>query len=169
MKQLEFERVNWKHRYCSGGVLRQKRRGRRERVLSSKEPIHLVMKSNYSILRQTKNYSLILKLIQKYSKKFHVKIEQLTVQNNHIHLLLRIKKRSQHHSFLRVLAGQMAQNIKSKLWKQRPFTRVIKGYRAYRRCKDYIQLNEREAQKQILYQKHRTQGMTQEELRELWG
>ena len=54
-----------------------------------------------------------------------------------------------------------------KVWKYRPFTRVIKGYRPYRIVRDYIQLNECEVNGRP-YSKTRLLGFSQEQLQELW-
>ncbi len=80
-------------------------------------------------------------------------------------------------SFLRVLAGQFAQTLTDtlnrkhegpKIWKYRPFTRVIKGFRPYQVVRNYIQLNECEALGRP-YSKTRLRGLSKEQLRELWG
>ncbi len=52
---------------------------------------------------------------------------------------------------------------------QRPFTRVVKGYRAYRTVQDYVQLNELEALGKIPYRKARLSGLRKEERDGLWG
>ena len=88
------------------------------RALSTKDPIHLVLKANRETLRgglrSYKRYFLIQKLVRIYSKKFFVKIEQVSIQGDHVHLLIRISKRSLCHSFLRVLAGQIAQQFQAQ-------------------------------------------------------
>ncbi|WP_413293010.1 transposase [Bdellovibrio sp. HCB185ZH] len=183
MKQQTFSslQTNWKYRYCHGGTLRKSSKGRRARPLSSKEPIHLVFKVNKTAvrggLRTPRTFSLINSLLKKYSRKFYVRVEQHSIQNDHIHILLRGGKRSQMQSFFRVLAGQFAQRLTDtfdtkhegeKIWKHRPFSRVVKGYRPYRIVRDYIQLNEREAQGRP-YSKSRLRGLTQEQLTELWS
>ncbi|MGZ5279967.1 MAG: transposase, partial [Pseudobdellovibrionaceae bacterium] len=230
-KQLSFQNTNWRHRYSHGGLLRQKRAGRGARPLSSKEPIHLVFKANKDVIkggfRSYRRFALIHHLLQKYQAKFFIKIEQVSIQGDHIHLLIRTSRRSLFQNFFRVLAGQIAQRfekegllsvavaktlvnrstpenskaaaspthvtgtptgfgsipglrrnekiIKSeeavrrsdsertlesvmlpqgkltRLWKHRPFTRVVKGFKAYKTVREYIQLNEKEALGDIPY------------------
>jgi hypothetical protein len=56
----------------------------------------------------------------------------------------------------------------TKLWKYRPFTRVIRGFKAYRIVRDYIQLNELEARGKIPYRKARLRGLSAGEWELLW-
>jgi hypothetical protein len=56
-----------------------------------------------------------------------------------------------------------------KLWKYRPFTRVVRGFRAYKIVRDYIQLNEKEATGEIRYSKQRLRGLLADELSRLWS
>jgi REP element-mobilizing transposase RayT len=189
MKQQFFNslKANWKHRHCHGGTLRKSAEGRSARPLSTTDPIHLVLKINKSAvkggLRSPHAFRLMSVLIKRYSLKFFVKVEQFSIQNDHVHLLIRGTKRSKLQSFFRVVPGQFAQNMtdtprddekseknnkeKKKIWKYRPFTRVIKGFKPYQIVKDYIQLNECEANGRP-YSKTRLRGLTQEQLIELW-
>lgn len=193
-KQLAFIKRDWMHEFNHGGKLRNQRSGRRVRPLACKESLHVVFKINKDALKQLSLRSiqtqrLVNSLILKYSKKFFIKIEQISIQNDHIHLLIRTSKRSLFHYFFRVVAGQMAQQLKKeglisktnvtdtqknplrklKLWKYRPFTRIVKSYKAYKVVKDYIQLNIKEAQGLIKYQKMRLKGLSMSEWSILWS
>ena len=172
--------MHWRHRYCHGGTLRKSSKGRGARPLTSKDPMHLVFKINKAAvrggLRSPRAFSLINSLLKKYSYKFYVRVEQHSIQQDHIHILVRGGKRSQMQSFFRVVAGQFAQRLTDtfatkhegpKIWKHRPFSRVIKGFKPYRIVRDYIQLNECEAMGRP-YSKSRLRGLTQEQLIELW-
>jgi putative transposase len=232
MKQFEFQTINWKHRFSHGGILRKSRAGRGMRPLSSREPLHLVFKADRarikSGLRSYQRFFLIHSLLQKYSLKFFVKIEQVSIQGDHIHLLIRTTRRSNYQSFFRVIAGQIAQKFekegllsvpatackaeaatvtgtpgnrkrgrgsarrcrgqhqvtdtpaapdtpasatipKPKLWLHRPYTRVVRGYRAYKTVQNYIQLNEQEALGNIPYQKQRLRKLKPEQWEILWS
>jgi putative transposase len=216
-KQQSLFKTNWSHRFSHGGVLRKKKLGRGQRPLSCKEPLHLVLKVDRMrlrsrSLRSSQGFSLILQIIKKYSLRFQVKIEQLSVQGDHIHILLRAPRRSRYHFFFRVVAGQIAQRFEREglligglkgaekqmtdtppktqgsqkntggrsqqapihgsgtgLWKYRPFTRVVRGWRAYRIVRDYIQLNEKEVSRNIPYQKARLRGLSNQDWQRLWG
>jgi len=188
MKQQSFQRTNWDHRFCHGGELRKSGHGRGIRPLSTKDPLHVVFKIRAGSLRKglrsAEAFTLIQKLLGRYSKKFFVKIEQFSVNADHIHLLLRCAKRSLYHHFFRVLAGQIAQQLiatgqqltdtqnKKKegpgIWKARPWSRVIKGFKAYVTVRNYVLLNKKEADGKITYRKERTRRISEELLRELW-
>ncbi|QLY24924.1 transposase [Bdellovibrio sp. KM01] len=182
MKQQTFLplQTHWKYRHCHGGTLRKSSKGRGARPLSTKDPIHLVFKLNKSSvrggLRHPRSFWLMTRLIKKYAAKFFVKVEQFSVQTDHVHLLIRGGRRSQVQSFMRVVAGQFVQRLTDtfdsknegpKVWRHRPFSRVVKGYKAYGIVRDYIQLNECEANGRA-YSKTRLRGLSQEELRNLW-
>ncbi len=182
MKQQTFSELNshWKFRYCHGGTLRKSSKGRGARPLSTRDPIHLVFKINKTAiakgLRSPRNFDLINALLKKYARRFFIKIEQLSIQRDHIHLLIRGGRRSALQSFFRVVAGQFAQCLTDtftkrhegeKIWKHRPFTRVVRGFKSYIIVRDYIQLNELEVLGRP-YSKTRLRGLTEEQLRELW-
>ncbi|MGZ5279821.1 MAG: hypothetical protein ACXWC9_07765, partial [Pseudobdellovibrionaceae bacterium] len=162
--------------------------------------------------RLHRRFALIHHLLQRYQLKFFIKIEQVSIQSDHIHLLIRTTRRSLYQNFFRVVAGQIAQRFEkegwlsaasvtdtptsfgskagflrkekvvgieetpmfaqtkvSRLWKHRPFTRVVKGYSAYKIVRDYIQLNEREALGDIPYRSQRLKGLSSSEWEILWG
>lgn len=58
---------------------------------------------------------------------------------------------------------------KRSIWKYRPFSRVIWGWKAYRVVKNYIQLNEKEALGKIKYQKNRLRGLSTSDWQILWS
>jgi putative transposase len=185
-----------------GGALRQKRSGRGQRPLSTKHPLHLVFKIKKQqlksrSLRTPKNFQLTTHLIWKYAKRFHIKVEQFSVQKDHIHLLIRTNKRNQFQNYFRVFSGQLAQELqkqkavlsdwkspaheavtdtplrqrkkkrgqlkKLSIWLHRPFSRVVKGWKAYKTVRNYIQLNEQEALGVIPYQMNRLKGLSSTE------
>lgn len=190
-QQRSLFKINHKHSLTHGGVWRNKKLGRGPRPLSCKEPLHLVLKANKSMLssgslRSRQNFITITRIIKKYSIRFHIKIEQVSVQADHIHLLIRATRRYGFHYFFRVIAGQMAQCLvnqgklrvtdtprsnkqANKLWKYRPFSRVVRGFRAYQIVRDYIELNEQEALGRIKYQKQRLRGLSMADWQLMWA
>ena len=212
MKQQRFgfTHTHWKFKHSHGGSLRNFRKGRGVRPLSSRDPLHLVIKANKVHLRTGfrtyRRYFLILKIMDRYSRRFFIKIEQFSVQNDHIHLLIRSTRRSQCHHFFRVFSGQIAQQFEkqglvnlpkltsvtdtpavrartqhvtdtprvtrkthARLWKYRPFTRVVRGWRAYKIVRNYIELNEHEALGRIPYSKLRLKGLSSSEWELVWS
>ena len=188
-KQFDFNKPNWQFRYNHGGTLRNKRRGRTARPLSTKAPIHLVFKTDIKSLRRglrsPLGFKIVNQTIQKYARRFFIKVEQISINHDHIHLLVRFPKRSHGQAFLRTVAGQIAQqfqkngflipsrvtdtrqsqasNRPNKVWKYRPFTRVIQGWKPYQIVRNYIQLNIKEARGVIQYKKDRLKGLSSSE------
>ena len=188
-KQCSFLNTNWKHALAHGGTLRNKSAGRGSRPLSTKCALHIVFKIHKArlrsrSLRSTQNFALTNQIIKKYAQYFRVKVEQLSIQNDHFHALIRTTRRSHFQHFFRVVAGQIAQRFQKEgllmtgtplalmgtksLWKFRPFSRVIKGWRAYKIIQNYIQLNEKEVLEEIRYQKQRLSGLSSGEWAILW-
>lgn len=189
-KQISFEKTNWKHRHSHGGVLRNKRLGRTARPLSTKAAIHVVFKAEKKNLRRglrsPLGFQICLKVIKQYSQRFHIKIESQAICGDHIHLVIRLKKRSLVQHFFRVVAGQIAQRFERdgflemgtdtqnakqwnlRVWKYRPFTRVIQGWKALQTTIAYVRLNEKEAQRKIQYSKNRLKGLSSYEWEILW-
>ena len=114
------------------------------------------------------------------------------MQNDHIHLLIRTSRRKHFHHFFRVVAGQIAQRFENagllacakftakvnqnqkvtdnqNLWKYRPFSRVVRGWKSYKIIRNYIQLNEKEVKGAIKYQKKRLKGLSTSDWQILWA
>ena len=117
-QKFDFEKINWKFRFSHGGILRNSRKGRGQRPLSGKEPIHLVIKANkeclYGGFRSHRRYFLIQKIVDRYARKFFVKIEQISIQNDHVHFLIRASRRTQYQKFFKVVCGQIAQQFQKQ-------------------------------------------------------
>ncbi len=203
MRQIHLQKSSSKHRFSHGGSLRNSREGRRERPLSTREPVHLVLKANREAIaggfRTVRRYRLAHQILARYSRRFFIKIEQVSFQFDHIHIIARISRRSNFQNFLRVFAGQVSQRFTAeglatsiqrsemksgekrsvtdtpwgrrvgRFWKHRPFTRVIRGFRAFITARNYVQLNEQEAQGKIPYRKQRLRGLSADEWERLWG
>lgn len=180
-KRLNFQSPLFRFSDEHGGKLRQRRRGRGARPLSSKLSLYLVLKVNpvtdgrRRSLRMPKNSAILHETLNWEAKKYGVKIEQKAVCNDHVHLMLRIGTRTLYKAFIRSLTGQIAKKIKAleravtdgpehlepkkTFWMYRPFTRVIRGLKAYKTLQGYIRLNEQEALGQIPYQKDRLKNL----------
>lgn len=186
--QTTQAKLTKKTKYNHGGALRNIRAGRGARPLSTKESLNVVLKIDKKklrskSLRSSRPFLLTQKLIRKYSMKFYVRIDQISIQNDHIHLLIRTTRRSLFHHFFRVVSGQIAQVFLKEglivkvtdtpneptglekpgtgLWLYRPFSRVVKGWRAYQTAVHYIWMNELEVTNQIPYSKQRLRGLSE--------
>lgn len=181
-QQQQFDKTHWQFRYSHGGVLRKKRKGRQARPLTTKTPVHLVLKVDRAKIakgfRSPLGFKICQTVIRTYAGRFYVKIEQLAICNDHIHLLVRFSKRSLAQNFFRVVAGQIAQGFKNngfwvtgtqRIWKFRPFTRVIVGWKPYLIVRDYVRLNAKEAAGEIKYSKQRLRGLSSADWSLLWA
>ena len=157
-KQAEF--MNQKYPLQYGGILRNKAKNRGARPLSSKDTLHLVMRSSqakkdYSF-RNPKHFAKLGLLIQNFSKTKGVQILSLANVGNHLHLQIKITNRTLYKAWIRGLSSAIAMLIagqkgladlkkqNKKFWDYRPFTRVVRSFRAFLNLKDYIEINQLE-------------------------
>ena len=188
-QQQSFGNSPRKNKLVHGGQHRKKRSGRGSRPLSTKQSHHIVFKVQKENLvnksfRHPKNFAFVQRLLNRYAKKFGIKVEQISYQHNHIHLLAKSSRRANFHNFFRVFSGQIAQNLKVtdtpkskesirgraiRLWESRPFTRIVIGFKNLAVTKNYIQLNEKEVTGCISYRKQRLRGMLEKDWKILWS
>jgi REP element-mobilizing transposase RayT len=174
----------WTH----GGQQRNKRegRGRRPLSISNRASLHLIFKIEKRNLRQRSLRSpqcfvLVRHILKKYARHFQVRIGHVSIQHDHIHLCVQTSRRSQFQHFFRVVPGQIAQQFqnnkwvtdtpkraKDRLWKERPWTRVVWGVKALLTLRNYIQLNEKEVTGTLPYRKQRLKGLSAGEWEILW-
>ena len=172
-----------RHRFCSGGDLRNQAAGRKARKLTTKNLHHAVFKIQRRALpkglRSPRNFTTVNAVIRQYARRFLIRIDQLAIQSDHIHLTLRATRRSHFQFFFRVVAGQIAQRLMTdtptepsslpRLWKHRPWTRVIaRSQSAERIARAYVRLNAEEARGERAYRKERLRGLGSEELWQLY-
>ena len=138
MKQQLFlfkESLNKTH----GG---SKAKGKRKtlRPLSTKQPIHLILKANnpFQLLR---NRESVEQPIQKYSRKFGITIYELAVQADHIHLSIKIPSRDLYRRWIRAITAVLTLKMKKLKWLLPPFTRIGTWGRDFKRLGHYIQNN----------------------------
>jgi REP element-mobilizing transposase RayT len=100
-------------RFFGGRFLHEKRKGRRP--LSTREPIHLVMRSSWAkgahSFTQPRNKKAIESLIHTLAQKYGVRVYRKAIEGNHLHFILRIHNRETYKSFVRVLSGKIASHI----------------------------------------------------------
>ncbi len=95
-----------------GGILAVGKR-RSRRPLSTKHALHVTLKSDHasglrSLLRHRQ---LIERISERAAKRFGIRIYQHAICNNHLHFLIRGKRREEIQNFFRVFAGHIAQEI----------------------------------------------------------
>jgi putative transposase len=151
-----------KHR-AFGGTLLKKAKNRHDRPVSSKHPMHLVLKSTQAKGRfgfgTSVNAKKIRSIIDDHCSRYGVKKIQYSNNFNHLHLMVKFPSRRIYLKFIRSLTASIAlavsgasklKSLKSifggkKFWDFRPFSRVVFGWRGYTIAKDYVILNQLEA------------------------
>ncbi len=146
-----------------GGILLNKRKNRTyARPISTSKSMHLVLRSSKSVdeksFKTPKNRKLIGEILAKFSIKYGVHIISLANVGTHLHLHIKIAKRTGYLRFIRAVTSAIAMGvsgrnrrtmrsvqdgirIKEKFWDYRPFSRIIEGFRALLHMRDYIQIN----------------------------
>jgi REP element-mobilizing transposase RayT len=156
MKQYKFLKDSPK---AYGGDLLKTRKGRSQsRPLDTKNTMHLILKSlkatgEWSFWKP-KNKNEINRIIAKFSKKYGVKICSMANVGNHLHFQIKLSNRHTYDPFIRAITSAIAMAVtgaskinkfkleaKDRFWDRRPFTRVVKGYKAYLNLRDYIEIN----------------------------
>ncbi len=147
-----------------GGDLMAGKR-KEERVLLSRRPIHLVMRSPMakgalSMLRRARSVET---LVRSQAAKNHIEITDFVNVGNHLHLVIRIRPRGDSgrqcfKRFMRAASGLIARKVLGaergvaklqageKFWPSRPYTRVLSATKSdYLNLHHYFTLNMLEA------------------------
>ena len=110
-KQQSFFKSQKK--FFGGALLKGKRKS--IRPLSSKDSIHLVLRSGWATGKDsflaTRNCKAVDRIIMHFAKKFGVKIYERSINGNHIHLLLKITNRFLYRAFIKAVSGKIASHV----------------------------------------------------------
>lgn len=156
-KQLlfpEFEKLKIKD---FGGSL-IKGNAREARPISTKRPLHVVMRSGLargarSFLRP-QNSRPIQDAVRRIARAQNVRIYRFANSGNHLHLIVLPTSRAAFMRFIRAISGliarivlrvQRGRPLRLKFWDARPFTRILEWGRDYKRACAYLELNVLEA------------------------
>ena len=137
-------------------------KGRRKTVrpLSTKEPLHLTLKSTKVRLFNPAASSLD-KIIKDHAKKYQIKVYELALNWNHIHFAIRVPSRNAYKAFIRTLTSAIVRilskasgrNLKG-LFDLRPHTKIVSWGRQFKNLIAYIVLNQKEARGKIKRKKN---------------
>lgn len=127
------------------------------RPFSTKHFMHVVLKSDLAKGQQCflRIERELLCLIKSLALKLNIRIQDVVVMSNHIHLSLKISHRRALHSYLRSLSGLIVRKIfhaeksrpktlvdPKKFFTGRPFSRVVAGGRkSFTTLQEYFNLN----------------------------
>ena len=142
-----------------GGELLKTRKGRSQpRPLSTRESMHLVLRSSKAkgawAFNKGSNSGQIEKIVLKFAGKYGVKIYSLANVGNHLHFHIKLSNRHLYRPFIRAITAAIAMKVtgasrwkklkstaRDRFWDYRPYTRVVRSWRAFLSLKDYIRVN----------------------------
>ena len=142
--------------YDLGGRPKKKRKERR--AFSSKNPLHVTLRSEHARGKLSLLYPpharYIRHLIPLLARKYAVRVYRFANVGNHLHLLLQAEDKKGVQAFFRVLTGLLARKITgaqkgrpfgTRFWEGLIYSRVITWGKAYLRACRYIDKNQRQA------------------------
>jgi putative transposase len=165
-KTNQFSFFNHKIQRQFGGFL-HKGNPKTSRPLSTKEPLHLVLKSNQAIgaksMLRSHNVKKIEQIIKRHAKLCRVRLYHLVNVGNHLHLVIKIDCRRDFSKFIRTITGLIARHVLKKergvasqnefhhnsslsktglqFWAARPFSRLISWGKDYLFVSRYMKKN----------------------------
>jgi hypothetical protein len=167
MRQTSFGFMKDYKKEFGGSLLPGKRKSKRP--LSTKAPIHLILKADQKAVFNPSSQKLN-SLIRRTAHQFHIQIYDLAVNWSHIHFLIRLKQREDYVKFIRALCSLLTEfsqnsNFKTspgrshpqtaeisdssiqnrKLFTLRPFTRILAWGRDLKSVFDYLKINQMES------------------------
>lgn len=143
-----------------GGSLLKGANAREPRPISTKNFLHVVLKSEIAKksetqdLRLTSKRSQVMKILKAKLHDHGIRIHSLAIASNHIHLLISVKSRRKYCQWIRRITGLIARLIlnaekgrasKMSFWTSRPFTRIVFWGRDYTAVTAYLEKNALEA------------------------
>ena len=155
-KQYFFSFVKEFKKEFGGDLPMGKRKERRP--LSTKEPIHLIIKSSgRSIFNPTDKGAM--RIIQTHAKRFNIRLYDMALNWSHVHMALMLKSREDYNRFIRAVTSALANyfrkknpNLKSIL-DLRPYTKILSWGRQFKNVLNYIIDNQLEAMGMIYKKK----------------
>ncbi len=171
--QLPLFKIPHTKKFFGGSLLNGRRKG--TRPLSHDQALHIVLKSQWArgrnALTHKENKNNIEKLIQNVANRYNIRVYRYAIVSNHIHLIIRAKRRHLYRAFICVITGQIAQHVMKNqsfknfiktlggegvtrgqktekgqaFWQHRPFTRILNWGKDYVNCMSYLLRNTLEA------------------------
>jgi REP element-mobilizing transposase RayT len=143
-----------------GGELLKKRKNRLGgRPLATRHSMHFVLRSSqargpWSFLRHRRK---ILDILERFAVRHGVRLHSMANVGNHLHLHLQLGSRHGYKPFIRAITSAVMMavtgasrwrrvHLATKFWDRRPFSQIVFGFKAFLRLKDYIAINQYEAE-----------------------
>ncbi len=144
MRRMQYQLFKEKPQLSFGGTLAQGKR-KSTRPLSFKRSTHLVLKTSDPV-QLLRHRSTAEDVVSRFSKKFGIKIYQIAVHSDHVHIHVKLNNRILYCRWIRAITSQLACRIKGFKWTLRPFTRVVSWGRDFKRVIRYVHYNRVEAE-----------------------
>lgn len=151
MKQINFGFIkNYKNEF--GGSLLKKGQRKIRRPLSTKHPIHLIIKSSVRFRLFNPRNQQIEALLRKEARRFQIQLFDFAINWSHIHMVVRLPSRESYVAFIRsynsqlvtLLSRNMFYGLKG-LFEFRPYTKILTWGRQFHVTLNYQKLNQQEA------------------------
>jgi hypothetical protein len=167
--QAALTGLEFKKHLSFGGSLLKHSHAKTSRPLSSKQALHVVLRSDVAQGERSllKYERVIRNMLLKQGRRNGVKVYRVANAGNHLHLLVRFTKRRGLQNFLRGSCGLIARKMMGaergrakkwslsnearpsatapRFWSQRPFTRIVNWGRDFDSVLAYVKLNSLEA------------------------
>ncbi len=144
MSRKQYQLINEKPQLLFGGTLAVGKR-KSARPLAFKRTVHLVLKAS-SHSQLLRNRYTLEGIVIRFSKKFGIRVYQMAVQTDHVHIHVRLNNRTLYRRWIRAITSQLACQINGLKWCLSPFTRVVSWGRDFKRVVEYVRFNQVEAQ-----------------------
>ena len=144
---------------CFGGSHFSGYNPRTQRPIYAKKALHLVLRSSLATgqfsMKRKELSARVWDIIVKHANQNGIQIYEYANGGNHLHLLIRVRRRDSYCRFIRSISGLIARAVKGcekgtplngKFWDHRPFTRVV-GFagKQFQKVKLYLARNRLEA------------------------
>jgi hypothetical protein len=159
MRQLQFGFTKNYKKEFGGALLAGKRKSLRP--LSTKHPIHLILKTSGKSIFNPGNRK-VEKLIRGTAQEFGVKVYDVALNWSHTHLLIYISSRQDYVRFVRAV-GCRLEKLGAK-FALRPFTRILTWGKDLLGVKSYFEDNEMEGFG-LLFRREKVKKKTKSNLR----
>lgn len=119
------------------------------RPLATDRPIHLTLKAKVPFKGDAG--AVVLIEARRLAGKFHIKVYDHAVEDDHVHLAVKIPHRRDYVKFIKSLTGLLSRRFGKGFWKQVPYTRVVQWGRDYTNLGKYFEKNRLEAAGDLPY------------------
>lgn len=148
-----------------GGSLNLGKR-KKYRPMDIKRPLHVILKSYKARgkLALPNHDRKLIRILTKMANKFAITISERNINWDHIHLLVRGKRRENLQNFFRAIASLIAREVTGatkgkpfgRFWSYLVFSRIVNGKRDFENVRSYIVQNTLETLGLVPYKKRNT-------------